>query len=89
MMFCKMNVFEKDMKKNHSIQVAFQTKFQSQTQWFEKYKLKIVDSLAKNLLTVREKVDYPLLEEKDLEEKSFCMLPIKILPSNFLNKEVM
>ena len=62
----KLSVFEKDKRKNHSLQVAFQTKFQPQTHWLENYKTKIVDSLAKNLLDNKEKVDYPLLEEKDL-----------------------
>ena len=65
----KLSVFEKDKKKNHSIQVAFQNKFPCQASWLENYKTKIVDSLAKNLLDDRDKVDYPLLEEKQLEEK--------------------
>ena len=65
----KLSVFEKDKRKNHSLQVAFQSKFSCQTNWLENYKTKIVDSLAKNLLDNHDKVDYPLLEEKHLAEK--------------------
>ena len=65
----KLSVFEKDKRKNHSLHMAFQSKFSCQVNWLENYKTKIVDSLAKNLLNNKEKVDYPLLEEKYLEEK--------------------
>jgi hypothetical protein len=65
----KLSVFEKDKRKNHYLQVTFQNKFPCQMIWLENYKTKIVDSLAKNLLDNRDKVDYPLLEEKQLEEK--------------------
>ena len=64
----KLSVFEKDKRKNHSLQVAFQNKFPCQMSWLENYKTKIVDSLAKNLLDNRDKVDYPLLEEKKLKK---------------------
>ena len=67
----KLSVFEKEdnKKKNHSLHGAFQNKFPCQQQWLELYKSKIVDNLAKNLLDNKDKVDYPLLEEKQLEEK--------------------
>jgi hypothetical protein len=84
--FAKMNVFEKDKRKNHSLQVAFQSKFQPQTLWLENYKLKIVDSLTKNLLSVRDAVDYPLLEEKYLEEKNYSHVANKNITFKLLEQ---
>ena len=82
----KLSVFEKDKKKNHSIQVAFQSKFPCQTCWQELYKSKIVDSLAKNLMNNKDKVNRPLLEEKELEE-NFRISEIRLLLSKFLKME--
>ena len=82
----KLSIFEKEKKKNHSIQVSFQNKFSCQQHWLELYKSMVVDTLAKNLLNNKDKVDYPLLEEKYLEEKfQSCRAKI-VLPSRFWSK---
>ena len=83
----KLSVFEKDKKKNHSIQVAFQSKFPCQTCWQELYKSKIVDSLAKNLMNNKDKVNRVHCSRRRNLRKNFRISEIRLLLSKFLKME--